>query len=442
MSRPRLGRRAAAAVLGIVGLGLALQLLPPERSQAAPGDVDLQLSITGSPNAGVLGLLAASIDWTVRVTNSTDAEAITTPATGIVIRDEISGIALNLLVGARQNPSPTTGSYNASTGTWTIPSLASGATATLTFRTQFTLAVLNYNAILTAQVTAASPTDRDSTPAENAEIGDEDDEAVFRTGYGTLRTVGNLVWNDTNANGTYNAGEPGVPGAQVIVESAGTRLFAGHTDANGAWSYNGLISGSSIVVTFIAPTGYVFTAPNVGADSANSDPVPDVPTATRASTPARTVSSNDPNIDAGLRVSADLSISKSAAPASGPAPHSADYTVTLANAGPGAGAGVQVVDTFLVGGQLVPGSLSAPAGTSATASATAVTWTVGSVPASQARVLSYRLVHPDPGFHTNRARVGVHEPVAENPGLGCRHRSDGPRDGGGRRGSRCAHRCR
>lgn len=387
-------RRSAAQLAALILGVLAIDLMLPTTAFAAAGDVDLEVTVVGQPNPGVLGL-GPSIDWTVTIVNSTADEAVTTIATGVVVRDSL--VSSPTPSNARTSVTVSSGSYNGS-GTWTVGSLAPGATATLTFRTQYGLLAGSTNGTLTTEVTSQSQPDLDSQPAEDSDVGNQDDEAVFRTGSGTNRTVGDLVWNDLDGGGRFTADEPTVRGVQVIVASGATRLFAGRTGSSGIWSYAGVPSGSTITVRFLAPPGAVFTASKVGDDLADSD------ADSSGMTAARSISANDLRIDAGLRIPADLSISKSTLPSSGTAPLVASYTVTLANAGQGPAAGVVVTDSLPSDAEIVSGSVSAGQGTT-NVILQELTWTVGRLEAGAAATLSYQLRHPSPGTPTNRAQV-------------------------------------
>ena len=387
-------RRSAVRLVAVVLALLTVQLMAPAATIAAPGGVDLEVTVTGQFNEGLLGL-GPSIDWTVTVTNSTADEAVTTTATGVVVRDVLSSSPNPS--NSRSSANVSSGSYNGS-GTWTVGSLAPGATATLTFSTQYGLLAGSINATLTAEVIAHSEPDRDSQPAEDSDVGDQDDEAVFRTGSTTNRSIGDLVWNDLDGGGRFTSDEPRLRGVQVIVASGSTRLFAGRTDASGIWSYAGVPSGSSITVHFLAPPGAVFTASEAGDDTADSD------ADSTGITGPRSISADDLQIDAGLRIPADLSVTKVASPSAGTAPLLASYTVSVANAGQGPAAGVVVTDSLPSGAEIVAGSVSAGQGTTSGTSAE-LTWNVGRVDPGVTVTLSYQLRHPNPATSTNRAQV-------------------------------------
>ncbi len=87
-------------------------------------------------------------------------------------------------------------------------------------------------------------------------------------------TVGGTVWQDSNTNGHFDAGEARVP--NVVVElfavdgniSQGTRV----TNATGDYSFAGVNIGT-YTLQFRVPGGYAFTTQNVGeAADDNSDP--------------------------------------------------------------------------------------------------------------------------------------------------------------------------
>ncbi|MBL7813721.1 MAG: hypothetical protein JNL70_01860, partial [Saprospiraceae bacterium] len=86
--------------------------------------------------------------------------------------------------------------------------------------------------------------------------------------------LGNYVWEDLNANGVQNAGEPGISG--VTVTLTGTDIngkiinLTQTTDASGFYLFQNLTPGI-YTVTFTKPNGYLPTIRNIGLDSLDSD---------------------------------------------------------------------------------------------------------------------------------------------------------------------------
>src|SRR5439155_16182588 len=70
--------------------------------------------------------------------------------------------------------------------------------------------------------------------------------------------IGDFVWNDLNANGVQDAGEPGILNATVKLYRSNTLVGTTLTNASGFYSFTGLMPGS-YSVTFTAPalSGYL-----------------------------------------------------------------------------------------------------------------------------------------------------------------------------------------
>jgi protocatechuate 3,4-dioxygenase beta subunit len=107
-------------------------------------------------------------------------------------------------------------------------------------------------------------------------------------------SLGDFVWNDLNANGVQDMGEPGIANVTVTLNGpGGTKTTT--TDATGKYLFTNLAPGS-YTVTFAKPTGFVFTTANVGADDKDSD------ANSSGATTAVTLAGGEhnPTIDAGL----------------------------------------------------------------------------------------------------------------------------------------------
>jgi len=85
-------------------------------------------------------------------------------------------------------------------------------------------------------------------------------------------TIGDLVWDDLNADGVQNPGEPGIPGVTVrLYDTNGPSVFTTTTNASGFYSFTLLPSGDYSLI-FTLPSGYIFSPQDQGAnDAADSD---------------------------------------------------------------------------------------------------------------------------------------------------------------------------
>ena len=124
------------------------------------------------------------------------------------------------------------------------------------------------------------------------------------TGVGPDASLGDYVWEDSNANGIQDAGEPGIQGATVtLYKIGGTEIGTTTTDANGKYSFTGL-EPSDYFVVFNQVSGYQFTTANVALDNAvDSDAdidYQDDPTRRRTSLITLNAGDNDITWDAGF----------------------------------------------------------------------------------------------------------------------------------------------
>ena len=80
--------------------------------------------------------------------------------------------------------------------------------------------------------------------------------------------LGDFVWEDLNANGLQDTGEPAISGVTVqLLNSSNVVIGTTTTNASGIYSFTNLAPGS-YTVQFTAPSGYTFTTANVGSNDA------------------------------------------------------------------------------------------------------------------------------------------------------------------------------
>lgn len=80
--------------------------------------------------------------------------------------------------------------------------------------------------------------------------------------------IGDYVWTDTNGNGLQDGAESGLAGVTVNLRDAATDSLVSTTVTAADGSYRFDVGPGDYVVEFVAPGGYRFTAPDVGADDA------------------------------------------------------------------------------------------------------------------------------------------------------------------------------
>ncbi len=137
------GAYAAPVILMATAPQVVGAISPP------PATVDLAVAKSATPVSGAVPTTTA---FTVTVTNNGPGAA-----SAITVTD-----ALNATAFQYQSSTASQGAYNPATGAWTVPSLAAGATATLTINV---LALLEGPQTNTATLTSSTPPDR--TAANN-----------------------------------------------------------------------------------------------------------------------------------------------------------------------------------------------------------------------------------------------------------------------------------
>ena len=79
-------------------------------------------------------------------------------------------------------------------------------------------------------------------------------------------TIGNFVWNDTNANGIQDAGEAGIEGVTVnLIDASGTVIDTTTTMANGEYTFETMPGTYSVM--FEIPAGFQISPVSAGGDT-------------------------------------------------------------------------------------------------------------------------------------------------------------------------------
>ena len=220
-------------------------------------DLSLAKNLVGSPP-----IQGGTASWRLTVTN---ASASPSTATGVVVRDNLpSGFTFSSASG--------NGSYNPATGDWTVGSIAPGQSVSMTITGEVTSAA-GTSITNTAQITASSVFDPDSTP--NNGVTSEDDYAsatlVVQSGRApgqapVLACTGGTSMFDWDTISGWTAGA-----------TSGSYPLAGYGNVNfsltndGAYITNATYGGQSPTVTN-AFTGGLVPSENslhVLADQAN-----------------------------------------------------------------------------------------------------------------------------------------------------------------------------
>ena len=243
----------------------------------APGDFDTA-SETVNP------LAPTTINFTI-VNNGNE------PLTGISVADATTSGTGDLTGLVCTFP-------DASTGVAWDGTLAVGQSFTCTG----VLPALGENAIHQNTVTV------NATGTISGEETTDDDPYNSTTSTLPRVSVGDFVWNDLNADGLQDAGEPGIPGVtltltgpdgQSVKDVLGNPVEPVTTGADGSYSFTNLpplADGESYTVTVTPPAGYVATLPGVGddrgADSSTGDAASQLPLTVDGA--------NDPTLDFGF----------------------------------------------------------------------------------------------------------------------------------------------
>lgn len=298
-------------------------------------------------------------------------------------------------------------SYASGTGLWTIPSLNSGANATLAITATATTAGTHTN---TGEVTDVDEFDPDSTPNnQNAGEDDQDSEPVTASQIDLSLTkivnnatpnVGDTItFTITAANGgpsnaTGVVVNDALPAGLTFVSAtaSGTTTYNSGT---GVWTIGNLNSAATaqlqIVATVATSGAKTNTAEVTAAAEGDLDSTPNNQNAQEDDQASVVVT---PQI-------ADLSLTKTVDIATPNKNQNVTFTLTVTNGGPSSATSVAVTDLLPAGLTFVS---STPSGSTTYASGTGI-WTVGTLASGANATLQIVATATTIGAKTNSAEV-------------------------------------
>jgi uncharacterized repeat protein (TIGR01451 family) len=339
-----------AAISNTVEITAADQADPDSRPDNHVATEDDQKTVAVTPQIADLSLAQAAnpvrpnvgqpVTFTLTVNN-----AGPNSATGVAVKDLLpDGMTFVSVV-------PSQGAYNATTGIWTVGSVARGATATLllTAKVDGVLAKTN-----TAEISAADQFDPNSTP-NNANARENDQASVTLTPQQAELSVTKIVDDPSpniNANVTFtvtvnNAGPDAATGVRVQDRLTNEFAFVSSTVSQGTydqhtgmWSVGTLSSSSTATLRLVAKVV--------------AKPIPQEPDARAnvARVEADQFDSDSTDNQANVNLiakSADLSLSKRVDNGEPNVGDTVTFTITLNNAGPDTATGVTVRDRVPAG---------------------------------------------------------------------------------------------
>jgi large repetitive protein len=398
----------AAPITNTVEISASNQFDPnstPNNARAGEND---QASVTITPQAADLSVSksvdnpsptnGAPVSYTVIVRNTGPIAA-----TNVLVVDPIPGGF------TFASATPSIGAYDVATGRWTVGTLASNTTATLTI--SGTYVANGATVVNTATATSDLP---DPNPADNtgsiAIPATRADLSLTKTSSTATPQFGqNVTFTVTLAN----AG-PDAASAVVVRDALPTGLelvsatpsVGGYDATTGRWNVATLAANANATLSVVARVNTVQPVTNTAevVSSGTFDP---------NSTPNNNNAAENDQASAALTPqAADLSITKTVDNPTPPNGATITYTITVTNAGPSAATGTNVTDQLPAGLTFVSSTASSGAYDAATG-----VWTVGTINANANATLAIRATYSATGNAlTNLASVtsNVADPLATN----------------------------
>lgn len=332
------------------------------------------------------------IQYTLTLTNSKPAQA-----TGVAVRDLLpAGVTF-------QSSNATRGSYNSSTGIWTIGNVNGGESVTLALIASVDGITPVVNS---AEVIAANQPDADSTPNNNNPA--EDDQAsITITPQVADLSVTKAVNNERPNVGeqvifnieVQNDGPDAATGVSVLDAlpeglsfDAANPSQGNYNSQTGIWTVGQVASQRNATLQILA------TVLSIGAKT-NSAEVDTVDQADPDSSPGNNIPSEDDQASASIRPTViDLSLDKTATPFRPSVKGNLTYTITLHNDGLDTATGVIVEETLPHGVTLLENTPSAGQYSNGK-------WTVPTLAPQSSATLQIIVRVDAPGEITNRVQV-------------------------------------
>jgi large repetitive protein len=345
---------------------------------------DLSLTKSVAPPATPIG---SNVVYTLTLANAGPAAA-----TNVAVHELLpAGLAF-------VSATPSSGTYDSSTGSWLVPTLASGSSATL----DITATVLTPGSITnTAQITALDESDPTSAngSASATVTGQAADLSVTKSVDDPTPNLGDSV---TFTVQVANAGPDTAPSVQLsdplpagLTFTSATPSTGTYTALTGSWDVGSIASGTTDTLTIHAVVNATGSIKNVAQVSASGLPDPD-------STPGNNVVGEDDEAIVSLAVppAADLSLTKTVGSTDGVVGQPMTFHINLTNSGPDTATNVVVADALPAGLAFVSGTASIGAYNPGTGN-----WTVASLTASTTAHLTIVATVTATGPGTNTAEV-------------------------------------
>ncbi|MFK8112437.1 MAG: DUF11 domain-containing protein [Rubripirellula sp.] len=316
-----------------------------DSADVTPQTINLSLSKVASDSRPNLN---EDVTFTVTVTN-----AGVNAATNVSVRDQLPS-GLNLLSAV-----PTRGSFNTSSGVWTIPEIGVGESVMLPIVANVSTTGTFTN---TAEVIGADQFDVNSTPGNGDLAEDDIDSAAITTPIANLtltKQVNNSVPNVgeqvTFTIEVTNAGPDLATNVEVTdllpsgLTDRGSNVDAGgFNSGTGIWDIGDLAVNQTATLTVFAEVD----PPSVGGSSAitNTAEITASDQSDSTSTPNNNISSEDDQDSATINPpSVDLGVTKSINNARPNVGDEIEYTVRVTNTGPNNASGILIRDQLPTG---------------------------------------------------------------------------------------------